>query len=179
MSEQNERNLEASNHRRRRPHGFVAGLLLGLLAAGVAAAVAFGPGVDAASRWRQHRGPSGKAFIQNPERTKDHLAFAADWILDRVDATDAQKESASNALRQSVDRVLPLAQEHRANREEVVQLLSAPQIDRVAIEDLRQSQLILADRFSEELMQTALTLAETLTPEQRSELVTMAERFHH
>ena len=138
-----------------------------------------GPAVDAAGRLHRHGGFRGAGLHQDPERAKRHLGLAAEWVYDRVDATDAQKQDAKSVLSATVDFMVPIATQHRENREAMVTILSSDPIDRSALEELRQSELSLADSASTGLLDALVELAETLTPAQRAELVEMAERFRH
>ena len=64
----------------------------------------------------------------------------------------------------------PLRETLAANRESMVQLLLAPEIDRAKIEALRGEQLDQADAISRALVTTLADVADVLTPEQRSAL---------
>jgi Spy/CpxP family protein refolding chaperone len=64
----------------------------------------------------------------------------------------------------------PLRENFAANRESMMQLLLAPEIDRAAMEALRSEQMDQADTISRALVTTLADVADVLTPEQRSEL---------
>ena len=135
--------------------------------------------MDAAASLHRHAGFRGAGIHEDPERAKRHLGMAAEWIFDRVDATDSQKEDAKSVLSSAVDLMVPLASQHRENREAIISILSRDPIDRSALEELRQSELRLADSASLGLMDSLADLAQTLSPSQRAELVEMAQRFQH
>ena len=103
----------------------------------------------------------------------------AEWILKSVDATEAQQEQVKAILGNSIDTLLPIAQNHRDYREELRAIeLAKPTIDRAALESIRESGLGLMDQVSREMIDTVAAVAEVLSPEQRQELLEMAERFH-
>ena len=102
----------------------------------------------------------------------------AEWILKSVDATEAQHEEVKAILGNSIDTLLPIAQNHRDYREELRAELTKPAIDRAALENIRESGVGLMDEVSREMIDTVAAVAEVLTPEQRQELLEMAERFH-
>jgi hypothetical protein len=60
----------------------------------------------------------------------------------------------------------------------VARELVQPQIDRVALERLREEGLALAEEASRIAVDGVADLAEVLSPEQRAELLELAHRFH-
>ena len=85
-------------------------------------------------------------------------------------------------MREIVDASLaalaPLAEQHRAHHEALVELLAQETIDRAALESLRAQELGLAEQASRTLTAGIADVAETLTPAQRAELLEFASRFH-
>ena len=79
----------------------------------------------------------------------------------------------------SLEALAPLAEQHRAHHEALVELLGQATIDRAALESLRAQELGLADAASRALVGALADVAETLTPAQRAELLELASRFHH
>ena len=71
-----------------------------------------------------------------------------------------------------------MAETHRVNREAIAKEFAKPQIDRAAIEGLRQQELELADRASKLAVTGFADLADVLTAEQRQDLIAFAHRFH-
>ena len=113
-----------------------------------------------------------------PKKARERAQLMAEWILKSVDATEAQQEEVKSILDNSIDTLLPIAQNHRDYREELRAELVKPTIDRVALESIRESGLGLMDEVSREMIDTMAAVAEALSSEQRQELLEMAERFH-
>jgi Spy/CpxP family protein refolding chaperone len=166
----------------RRRRGFVAGLLLGALAAGLVgfAVGATMPAAEAAlgvighgGFGPDHDGPP------TPEEAKEHAEFFVGFALHRLDATDDQEQRVQDIVNGAIDQLYPVVQQHRANRDEFRGILAGPTIDRTAIEKLRVEELALADTLSRTIASALADSAEVLTVEQRTELVERLERFHH
>jgi Spy/CpxP family protein refolding chaperone len=161
--------------RRRSRHGFwsgvIAGALFGALLTGAVAvgAKALAAGHPGGGRWGHFR-------HEDPERAREHLELATDWILSRVEATDDQKGQAKRVVSETFDALL---QEHRSNHEALAEEMTKASLDPEAIERLRQSQVELIDRASKELTTSLTEIAGVLTPEQRAELAELIRRFHH
>jgi Spy/CpxP family protein refolding chaperone len=156
----------------------------GGILAGLAALVAVTPRV-----WAQHGFPGHGGFghgrhafaaqlLEDPEAAKRHAGMAVEWALRGVDASDEQKLQAKRITDRLVEELGPLAGRHRDHREAMARELAKPEIDRAAIERLRQEELALADQASKLAVSGIADLAEVLTPEQRAELVAFAHRFH-
>jgi Spy/CpxP family protein refolding chaperone len=172
---------DSSQPNRKTRHGFWFGIALGGLAGAVLGGAAYTvASVSAAPvASKAFAGRFGGRGLQDPERAKAHVALATEFVLGHVDATDGQKAEAKRIAERTIDALVPLAETHRANREALVSELTQSTIDRGAVEDLRQSEVALAEAASREVTAALVDLAETLTPEQRGELLEMAERFHH
>ena len=114
----------------------------------------------------------------DPEKAREHAQMAVGFALKMVDATDEQREKASAIVARHFEGADGLRAQHVANRQEAVQALSGPSVDREKLESVRKAQIKLADDASQRLTSAVAELAEVLTPEQRAELLRMAERFH-
>jgi Spy/CpxP family protein refolding chaperone len=147
-------------------------ILVGAILAGAAVVTVQAAGWSHGSHWlRGH-------FGHDPELARERAEFAASWVLSRIDATDEQQEEVKAVIGRSVDEFTALAEQHRQSREAWLAELSKPTIDRAALDQLRQSQMELADAVSERVVEALADAAEVLTPEQRVQLIEMAERFH-
>lgn len=156
---------------------FFAGLLTGGVVGGLLA--------GAVSVWSHSEGPGGwhghrsRAHAMDPAARRDRVEFAADWVLTRVQATDAQREQIKGILVQALQELGPLHDQHRQHRDAFVAALGEPTVDRVALEQLRLAELQLAEQASARIVTALADIADALTPEQRAELLKLAERFRH
>jgi periplasmic protein CpxP/Spy len=104
------------------------------------------------------------------ERMIKHLAVEADASADQQAKLVAIAKSAVNDL-------LPLREKLRANRAQALDLFTAGNVDRTAIERLRSEQLALAETASKRISQALGDAAEVLNPEQRRTLVDRVSHF--
>jgi Spy/CpxP family protein refolding chaperone len=125
------------------------------------------------------RGHGGHGFAHDPEKAREHAAFAVEWAFRAVDATEAQRAEGKVVVERLVDQLIPLGERHREHREAVARELVQPQIDRAALEQLRGQGMALADEASRIVVDGVADLAEVLSPEQRAELFQLLHRFHH
>ena len=142
-----------------------------VLALVVAGLLAPAGGVNAIGRW-------GHQGSHDPEAMKEHLATGVEMMLRHVDASDAQKDRATEIAESAFDALAPMLATHREGREQMVALLSEETIDREALEALRAEWVARFDTASRTLSGSLADLAETLTPEQRAELLEHG-RGHH
>ena len=164
----------------RRRRGFIGGLLLGTIGAGLVgfAIGATMPAAEAALGAMAHRG-FGHDGPPTPEAVKEHAEFFVGFALHRLDATDEQEGKVQSIINDAIDQAFPVVAEHRANKDELRTILAGPTIDRAAIEKLRGEEIALVDTLSKTLAGAIADSAEVLTLEQRTELVERLERFHH
>lgn len=94
-----------------------------------------------------------------------------DQVLGSVDATSEQEERIWAIIDGARAELRPMLREFRDARGEVVELITAPTIDRAAAEALRVERIAAIDEASKKLTAAALDAAEVLTPEQRNTLV--------
>ena len=122
-------------------------------------------------QWRHHH--------RDPETAVARAEFAAQWVLDQVDATSAQQDAVGAIIRQSVEELSVLTQHERSQRDALIAALSGATVDRTALEEMRQAELELADLASVQLIEALADVAEVLTAEQRTELVELSRLFGH
>jgi Spy/CpxP family protein refolding chaperone len=147
-----------------------AGRFIGLL---VILSIGFMAGKSFASEhgWCHEGAPgfaSGKPI--NPEQMSKMAEKRLDHLLSEVDASKEQKAKASEIVKKSVSTGAPIAEQLRSNHQKIMSLLSAKEIDKAAVEQLRLDQLKTMDEASRQMSQTMLAIAEILTPEQRAKL---------
>lgn len=150
----------------------------GLTGAAVTTAVSqpygFGPG-----GWHghgfgmMHGGPMHR-FGFDPARAEERLDRMVRHLAVEIDASNEQQDKLRNVAKAAIKEVLPAREKAMAARQQARTLLSAPTIDRAAIEKLRAEQIALADQVSKRVVQAITEAAEILTPEQRKKL---DERF--
>jgi periplasmic protein CpxP/Spy len=159
--------------RRRFVTGLVAGGLLGGLMA------------TAVSAWSNNHGGLGGwhgggrwcRTSTSPEAQRERAEFATDWMLNKVNATDAQRTQIKAIVAATLQELAPVRDEHNQHRDAFLAALTQPNIDRAALEDLRRAELQLAQNASERIVTALAEVADVLTLEQRTELVKMVERF--
>jgi Spy/CpxP family protein refolding chaperone len=112
----------------------------------------------------------------SPEAAKEHLQVAAKWMLRDIDATAEQQDRVNTIVNGAVDDLFRLRERHQQNRDAFhAQFGGSGNVDRAALEDIRKSEMGLADEASKRLVQALADVSDTLTPEQRQAL---AERIH-
>jgi Spy/CpxP family protein refolding chaperone len=94
------------------------------------------------------------------ERMTKHMAI-------ELDATADQQVKIANIAKAAVGDLRPLREKAQVARTQAVTLLTAPTIDRTAVERLRAEQIGLAETASKRIAQALTDAAEVLNPEQR------------
>jgi hypothetical protein len=172
------------HERRDRPtrHRFWSGIVLGGLLGAAAGAALVGTAAVSASPFLAaaafHR-PFARGGHLDPERARAHAEFATAFVLERLDATEAQRTEAKRIVSEALDELLPLAAAHRENREAIREELTRSEIDPEAIERLRQSEMELFEIGSKKLSEAVIAVARTLDEGQRAELAEMARELRH
>lgn len=119
-----------------------------------------------------HRGP-GFSKMSPAEREKQIVRVVKHLAVE-IDATEEQQTKLVTLIKSVAADMMPMKDKMRASREEALKLLTAPTIDREAIEAMRVAKLAEADTISKNLATAVADAAEILTPEQRK---TVAERI--
>jgi protein CpxP len=124
---------------------------------------AFGQGF-AFQSWRDGAfvgGPLSAAQIDDRiDRMTKHIAI-------ELDATPDQQMKIASIAKAAVADLLPLRERAQAARGQAVALLTAPTIDRAAVEKLRTDQVALAESASKRVVQALADASDVLTPDQR------------
>ena len=123
-------------------------------------------------------GHGGHGF-DDPEETRAHITGHIDFFLDRLDATEAQRDRIVRILSDTLLELHALRERHREGHDEILDVFTAAEIDRETIETLRVRELAMAEQASRSLAATLADVAEVLTPEQRAELRVWAELWPH
>jgi Spy/CpxP family protein refolding chaperone len=128
-----------------------------------AGAAAFASG-DGPGHWR---GKFMRGFME----------YRMDQVLTDAGASAEQKDKIKTLFKTTMDEVRPARGERKEMRAEVMKLLSAPTIDRAAIEDLRAKHVAELDAKSKTIAKAVADAAEILTPDQRKKLVDELDDF--
>ncbi len=117
-----------------------------------------------------------RAWGQEGHGHGEHMAAAemiqhrVDAMLRIVDATPEQKTRIHDIAQTAEKAIEPVAHDMHDLRSQMIKLLSAPQIDRAALEKLRADHVAEIDTISKTVTQALADAAEALTPEQRAKL---------
>jgi Spy/CpxP family protein refolding chaperone len=140
------------------------------LAAGVVIAIT---ATIALSAWAQpmgghHGGGFGGPgmFMGSPE----HIDRGVDHMLDRLNATDAQRTQIKQIVQQAAADLKAQHESARGLHEKGLQVFTAPTVDAAAAESVRQQMLVQHDAASRRVLQAMLDISRVLTPEQRAKI---------
>lgn len=108
----------------------------------------------------------------DPAEVEEHVERMVAHVAIEIDATDEQTEKLTAIFVSAANDLLPMRAEMMESRQagELVGLLTAPTVDRTAIEAFRADKLALADRASRRIAEALGAAAEVLTPAQRAEI---------
>jgi periplasmic protein CpxP/Spy len=150
---------------------FVMALLAVALLAGVTGnllSTAFGQGFP----WQQHNWGGGRFMggPLTPAQVDDRIDRMTKHMAIELDATADQQAKIAGIAKSAVGDLRALREKAQAARAQAVTLLTAPTIDRTAIERLRTEQIALAETASKRIAQALADSAEVLNPEQRKKV---------
>ncbi|WP_127597843.1 Spy/CpxP family protein refolding chaperone [Nitratireductor alexandrii] len=91
-------------------------------------------------------------------------------MLDEIGATDEQQDKLWEIIDAARAEMRPMIREFRDTRKDIVNIISAPTVDREAAEKLRGERVQAMDEVSRKMTAALLDAAEVLTPEQRAKL---------
>ncbi len=147
---------------------FLIAMLAVALVAGVTGSLlstAFGQGQS----WH-HVGWRGGGIFGGPltpAQIDDRIDRMTKHMAIELDATTDQQVKIASIAKAAVADLRPLREKAQAARSQAVALLTAPTVDRTAIERLRTEQIGLAETASKRIAQALADAAEVLSPEQR------------
>jgi periplasmic protein CpxP/Spy len=154
--------------RRGRRGAFVLALVAVALVAGLTGNVlsmAFGQGAT----WHRISWHDGGVFggPLSPAQIDDRIDRTTKHMAIELDATADQQVKVANIAKAAIADLRPLREKAQAARAQAVTLLTAPTIDRSAIERLRAEQIGLAETASKRIAQALADATDVLSPEQR------------
>lgn len=145
---------------------FLRKMTLATLVGGLASGI----GVSAWAHGDQGRGRHGGGFMSesfDPARMDQRIERMAKHFAVEIDATPEQSAKLAEIARGAAQDLRPIRETLRDARKRGMTLLTAPNVDRAAIEQLRSEQIRAADAASKRLTQALADAADVLTPEQR------------
>ncbi|TMK18063.1 MAG: periplasmic heavy metal sensor [Alphaproteobacteria bacterium] len=158
----------SQDYRRGRRGTFVIALVAVALLAGLTGNLlskAFGQG----DSWQHISWHDGGVFggPLSPAQIDDRIDRMSKHLAIELDATSDQQVKVANIAKAAVADLRPLREKAHAARAQAITLLTAPTIDRSAIERLRAEQIGLAETASKRIAQALADAADVLSPEQR------------
>jgi Spy/CpxP family protein refolding chaperone len=147
---------------------FAIALIAVALVAGVAGSLlssAFAQGFGPPFGW--HHGGGMFGGPTTPAQIDDRIDRMTKHMAIELDATTDQQAKVASIVKAAVGDLRAMRDKAQATRTQAVWLLTAPTIDRTAIERLRTEQMGLADSASKRIAQALADVAEVLNPEQR------------
>ena len=159
-------------------------IFYGLLGTGALAALVAARPIAAAIQdvggfhrpWARHGAGHWGHEGMSPEAAKEHLQVATKWALRDIDASQEQQDRVNAIVAGAVDDLFRLKQKHQEDHAAFAAQLGAATVDRAALEEIRKSEMALADEASKRLVQALADVSEVLTPEQRQALIARHHR---
>ena len=153
--------------------------LFGAFAVGVVAVLTVGA-FQALGRGPFRHGACGS---MDPAQVEKKIDRIAGWIVEDLGGTPEQQAKLSAIAKAAAKDLAPVHDELVAGRRQAVEILTAAQIDRAALEAHRARQMQLLTTVSERLTTAVADAADVLTPEQRvkaaDKLASHVARFGH
>jgi len=113
----------------------------------------------------------------DPAEMDEHIERMVKHLAVEIDATPEQQQKLAAIAKDAARDLAPLRGQVAETRQRAIELLSAPEVDRAAIEQLRATKIQHADNASRRLTRALADAAEVLTPEQRKTLAERAARW--
>jgi protein CpxP len=160
--------IASPSNRSGRRGTFLIALVAVALLAGVTGNMlshAFGQGYSWQHFGIRGGGPFGSPLT--PAQIDDRIERITKHMAIELDATADQQVKIANIAKAAAGDLRALREKAQAARSQAVTLLTAPTIDRTAVERLRTEQIGLAETASKRIAQALADAAEVLNPEQR------------
>ncbi len=151
------------------------GLAGGILSAAFAQGYGWHPGFMGGHGWHHAGFMSGPL---SPAQIDERIDRMTKHMTIELDATPEQQAKIAAVAKSAVHDLLPLRDKARAARSQALALLTAPTVDRDAIERLRVEQVGLAETASKRIAQALADASDALNPEQRKKITDWAASFN-
>jgi protein CpxP len=112
-----------------------------------------------------------------PAQIDDRIDRMTKHMAIELDASADQQAKIASIAKAAVNDLQPLHEKAHAARSQAVALLTAPSIDRTAIERLRGEQIGLMETASKRIAQAVADASEVLNPDQRRKVADWAAAF--
>lgn len=106
----------------------------------------------------------------DPAKAEEHADRMVRHLAIEVDATNEQTEKLRTIVRTAVKDLIPLREKIKSARGRVRDLLTAPTVDRAALESLRTEQMANIDAATRRIAQALADAGDVLSVEQRRKL---------
>jgi periplasmic protein CpxP/Spy len=154
--------------------------LKGLLAGGLAGSLIAGGAAFAQQGGHSHFGKAGckhRQAMRDPGVMRERADYMVERTLSRIDATPEQREQVKSVVRDAIDELLALREQHDANRKAMMAALTQPEVDRNELDRIRSAEVALVDQGSKRIVSALADSAQVLEPEQRAQLAEMASHW--
>ncbi|MCP4315548.1 MAG: Spy/CpxP family protein refolding chaperone [Hyphomicrobiales bacterium] len=137
-----------------------------------------GDGEVRKASWRGGWGRHGRGFSNlSDAEIESKIKRGVAHLAIEIDATDEQEEQIIAIVTPAVLKMKATRDQMRATGEEFAALLTAPVVDRAAVDALRIEKLAEVDQISKEWIDVVTDVAMVLTAEQRETISERMEQF--
>lgn len=119
----------------------------------------------------------GHHHAESADELRERAGQRADWVLDKLDATDEQRTQVQAIVDRTAPEAFELMTEGRQVRKALRAALLGEQVDEQAVQQARAELDSIADRGSELMLDTLAEVSRVLTPEQRAKIADHFDRF--
>jgi len=123
-------------------------------------------------------GRGGMHGPMDPAEMDQHIEHMVKHLAVEINATPEQQQKLAAIAKDAAKDLAPLRGQAMETRRQALELLSAPNVDRAAMEKLRAAKIQHADNASRRLTRALADAADVLTPAQRKELAAHFVRRH-
>ena len=109
----------------------------------------------------------------------DFVEWRVGRALTDAGTADETAQEVAVIVREAADDILPVMMEMRGTRDEAIRILTAPEIDREAAEELRRTRIEAIDEASQRALTGLLDAAEKLTVAERETLIDNLAQARH